>query len=92
MIAFIDITGDADELARYRAAVAATFAPFGGRYLVSGGDYEVLEGDRTPDRISVIEFPDLDAARDWNTSAAYQDIKRLRTRNTTGQRVIVAGV
>jgi len=92
MIAFIDITGDANELAAYRSAVAATFAPFGGRYLVSGGAYEVLEGARTPDRISVIEFPDTAAAHAWDGSSAYLAIKHLRTRNTAAERVIVEGV
>ena len=36
---------------------------YGGRYLVRGGESEVLEGERVPNRLVVLEFPDADTAR-----------------------------
>ena len=41
----------------YSAAVDATFAPFGGRYAVRGGQVTSLEGDPTKRVVSTIESP-----------------------------------
>jgi len=40
----------------------------------------------------VIGFPDLDAARAWYDSPAYQEILPLRTRNSDGVTLLVDGV
>ena len=52
---------------------------------------EVLEGE-WPGVLVVIGFPDLDAARAWYYSPAYQEILPLRTRNSDGVTLIVDGV
>ena len=41
----------------YRAEVSKLFAEHGGRYLVRGGEVEVLEGSHDGRRIIVFEFP-----------------------------------
>jgi pimeloyl-ACP methyl ester carboxylesterase len=50
-----------------------------------------LCGERTA-KLVVLEFPDMDAARGWYRSAAYQSIVRLRTDNADGDTVLVEGV
>ena len=40
----------------------------------------------------IVEFPDLDAARAWYASPAYQAILPLRTTHIEGDAVIVEGV
>ncbi len=92
MIAKVQLTGSAEELAEYRSKVAATLEPYGGRYLVRGGAVDVLEGDHTPGQIVVLEFPSVEAAHAWNDSDEYQRIAPLRIRNTDSERLIVAGV
>ncbi len=37
---------------------------FGGRYLTKIGTHELLEGDRRPNRVVVIEFPDTASVRE----------------------------
>jgi uncharacterized protein (DUF1330 family) len=75
----------------YIRNIDATLVPFGGRFLVHGGKTEVLEGPWTGHFI-VLEFPDMDAARGWYRSPAYQAIVRLRTENSQGDTVLVEGV
>ena len=50
-------------------------ARHGGRFIVRGGEMEVLEGDWDTRRIVVIEFPDMAAARGWYESEDYAPLK-----------------
>jgi len=63
---------------RYKAGSPGAVAAGGGRFLARGGALDVLEGDWDPPRLVLLEFPDLEAARRWYDSQAYQDVKRLR--------------
>ena len=75
----------------YLEKIDATLAPFGGRFIVHGGDVEVVENDR-PGHLIVIEFPDRRHVRDWYRSRAYQDILALRTGNSQSDVIFVEGV
>lgn len=65
---------DAETMGEYSKQVPATLEPFGGKFLVRGGQFEVTEGAWNPARVVVIEFPSLEHARDWYHSDAYQAI------------------
>lgn len=65
---------------------------FGGRYLVRGGAHEVLEGDWTPTRLVLFEFPDMASARALFISDDYAPLKALRQSCSTGHVVVVEGV
>ena len=69
---------DAEKFERYRAMVPATLEPFGGRYIVRGGDPETLEGGWVPKRVVILEFPDRDKAKQWLESDIYAEAKALR--------------
>jgi uncharacterized protein (DUF1330 family) len=79
------------EIVNYLEHIDATLRPFGGRFIVHGGEVEVLEGS-WPGHLVVIEFPDRASARAWYRSPAYQSIVRLRTDNSNGDVVLVDGV
>jgi uncharacterized protein (DUF1330 family) len=78
-------------IVEYLQRIDATLAPFGGRFLVHGGEVEVLEGT-WPGFLIVIEFPDLGRARAWYGSDAYQEIVALRTDNSQSDVILVDGV
>lgn len=78
-------------IVEYLQRIDASLKPFGGRYLVHGGNPEVLEGVFTGNLV-VIEFPDRVRAHAWYHSAAYQEILPLRTENSVGDTFIVDGV
>jgi uncharacterized protein (DUF1330 family) len=82
---------DAATYRDYVALVPGTLEPFGGRFLVRGGAHETLEGDWTPNRLIIVEFPSADHARRWHESDAYVAAMAIRQRSSTGSLVLVEG-
>jgi len=86
-----DIT-DPEQYEQYKAASPAAIAAGGGRFIVRGGEVAVLEGDWQPPRLVLLEFDDLEAARRWYASEAYQEAKKLREGAASFCAVAVQGV
>ncbi|MFF3254984.1 DUF1330 domain-containing protein [Actinacidiphila glaucinigra] len=80
-----------EEVFVYMESIQDTLDPFGGRFAVHGATVEVVEG-QWPGTIVLIEFPDMERARAWYRSDAYQEILPLRTRHLHGEVVLVDGV
>jgi uncharacterized protein (DUF1330 family) len=78
-------------IVEYLERIDATLAPFGGHFIVHGGDFELLEGS-WPGNLIVIEFPDREQARAWYDSPAYQAIVTLRTDNSASNVIMIDGV
>lgn len=78
-------------IVEYLHKIDATLEPFGGRFLVHGGDVEVIEND-WPGNLIIIEFPDRRHVREWYVSPAYQAILALRTENSHSDVVFADGV
>lgn len=85
-------THDRELMARYREATTPTVAACGGRFIVRGGVCETLEGDWSPERIVILEFPSVQHAKAWWSSEEYQEPKAMRQRAGRTQMVLVAGV
>jgi uncharacterized protein (DUF1330 family) len=79
------------EVLDYLARVQSTLDPFDGKFIVQGGQLEVLEGAWAGSAI-LLSFPDMTAARAWYQSAAYQEILHLRTDHLVGDVILVDGV
>lgn len=79
------------EIAEYIERIAATFAPYGGRFLVHGAQHETKEGS-WPGAVVVIGFPSIADARAWWDSPAYREIAPLRSRHIPGDIILVEGV
>ena len=90
-VAVIRETRFGDGIKEYLHRIDETLAPFSGRYRIHGGPYEPVEGAWSGDLV-VIEFPSMEQARAWYHSPAYQEIRPLRTDNTEGDVLLVAGV
>jgi uncharacterized protein (DUF1330 family) len=90
VIVDIDIH-DAVGYEEYKRLAASTVTAHGGRYLARGGATHVLEGDRVPHRLVVLEFPTVAKARRWWDSPEYQPIKRIRQRCARTEMVVVEG-
>jgi uncharacterized protein (DUF1330 family) len=86
-----DVT-DPEQYEQYKAASPGAIAAGGGRFLVRGGELAVLEGDWRPPRLVMLEFEDLEAAKRWYESEAYQQAKKLREGAASFRAVAVQGV
>jgi uncharacterized protein (DUF1330 family) len=62
----------------YLRQVVPMIERHGGRYLTKAGTHEVLEGEWRPNRVVIIEFPDMAAIRAWYGSPEYQPLIALR--------------
>ncbi len=80
-----------EEVIEYLRRIDATLAPFNGRFISHGKTPEVVEGE-WPGHLVLIEFPDMEQARGWYESSAYQAILPLRTRNSEGSAILLEGV
>jgi uncharacterized protein (DUF1330 family) len=72
--------------------VPATLVPFGGRFVVRGGQTEVLEGEWRPARLVLLEFPSVERARAWWNSPEYAEARALRQATSIGTLIILEGV
>lgn len=75
----------------YRPLAAASIERFGGRFVVRGGNVDLLEGEPQPERIVVIEFPDVETARRWYRSEGYQRALKIRQSASRGRVMLVEG-
>ena len=89
-VAELDTTNPAG-MEPYRAAVPATIAQYGGRYVTRGGATQLVEGGPEPKRIVILEFADTAAVKRWYHSPEYQKILPMRLNNSTGRAFIVEG-
>ncbi|MSR61813.1 MAG: DUF1330 domain-containing protein [Planctomycetes bacterium] len=75
----------------YKRLAAPSVTAFGGRYLVRGGALTTLEGDWTPGRFVVLEFPTAARAKEWWNSDLYHPIKAIRQATASSKMLLIEG-
>ncbi|MDA1331329.1 MAG: DUF1330 domain-containing protein [Proteobacteria bacterium] len=83
---------DPEGYEEYRAAVGASLAKYGAKFLVRGGKIENIEGDWIPQRLIMTEFPDMETIHQWYASKEYQAAKKLRKDTAVFNMVAMTGV
>lgn len=76
----------------YRSRTADVIAQYGGRFLVRGGNVEVIEGDPGISRLVILEFPSVEDAHRFYESPEYQAILPDRLNNATSTLFVAEGV
>jgi uncharacterized protein (DUF1330 family) len=95
MAAFVIVEVEVTDPVRYeeyKRLAAATVARHGGRYVVRGGKADTLEGDWQPQRIVVLEFPTVEAAKAWWGSEDYAPAKKLRHATARSRMIVIEGM
>jgi uncharacterized protein (DUF1330 family) len=65
------VVTNAAKLEEYRTKVGPMMAKYGACYLTKGGSHKMPEGGHwSPERVVIIEFPDMDSLNAWYTSAS----------------------
>lgn len=80
---------DAGGFDEYVRAVSAILQKYDGRYLVRRQPVEVLEGEWTPTRLTVIEFPSKTRAKEFYDSQEFREIVGLRFKSARTNLVLV---
>ena len=91
LIADTNVT-DPQRYEEYKRQVKPLIERFGGSYVVRGGPHDVLEGDWTPTRLVVLEFPDMASLRAWYDSPEYAPLKVLRQGAAESRLIAVEGL
>ena len=89
----VDITvRDAGRYEEYKRLAPPSIEQYGGRYIARGGSTQSLEGAWKPQRLVILEFPSVDAARRWWESPEYAEAKALRQAVATTDMVLIEGL
>lgn len=76
----------------YKKLTPASLLPYGGKFIVRGGNAELIEGKDQPKRIVILEFENSERAKAWWNSPEYADAKKLRQSTAETRMVLVEGV
>lgn len=87
----INVT-DPEGYAQYKELAPASIAAYGGKYLARGGKTEVLEGDWSPTRLVILQFPSMDRAKQWLDSVEYSTARALRHKTAKSNMVVIEGL
>jgi len=77
---------------KYKKQAAATVEQYGRKYIVRGGACETLEGDWQPNRIVVLQFDNMEAAKAWLSSPEYVGPRKQRHRTAKTRMILVEGL
>lgn len=84
---------DPEAYEKYKALARPLVEKNGGIYRARGGDMDVVENELwTPTRIVVLEFSDMQSARNFLNSEDYAPVKAIRNANAECTTVIIDGI
>ena len=76
----------------YKAMATASIKKYGGKYIVRGGNSELIEGDQPLHRIVILEFESMEQGLAWYHSEDYKEGRELRNAITESRMYIVEGL
>ena len=76
----------------YKRLAAPTVELYGGKYIARGGKTETLEGDWSPTRLVILQFDNMEQAKNWLNSTEYSEARALRHETATSNMVAIEGV
>jgi len=83
---------DAEKWKDFSQRLRPLLAAAGATYLVRGGVPKVHEGDWSPQRLSILEFPSKQALEDFYEGSAYQRLIAMRQEFSSARFVSVDGL
>jgi len=90
LVANVIIT-DPGRYTEYREKVQGIIAQYGGKYVVRAGAVHPLEGKLGIERMIMLEFESMDAARRFYESPEYAPLLKLRKETTQSQVAFIEG-
>jgi uncharacterized protein (DUF1330 family) len=90
IIAHVRVTNP-EQYEEYRQLSSHALHSHEAEICVRGGASETLEGDWAPERMVVLKFPSMEAARAFNTSTEYGQARAARQGAAIMQMILVEG-
>ena len=90
IIANVNVTNP-EQYEDYKRLSTIAMKAHGAEVCVRGGKVEVLEGDWAPDRLVMLKFPSVDAAKAFNNSVEYDAARQARQGIAVMRMVLVEG-
>ena len=91
IIANVQVTNPT-QYEEYKKWSSEAMKAHGAEVCVRGGKVEVLEGDWHPERIVILKFPDVEAAKKFNSSPEYSKARASRQGAAIMRMIVVEGV
>ncbi len=84
------IITDPVKFEEYKVKASPTVLSYGGRYLTKVGSHKFPENPHwKPERVLIIEFPDMKRFNAWYTSPEYQPLIALRKQSTDEKDMVI---
>ena len=64
---------------------------FGGKYLIRGGAFEIMEGQWPAERTTIVEFESFDKAKEFYNSLEYNEAKKVRQESADTDFILIEG-
>ena len=90
IIAKVNVT-DWDQYKEYTKVTPGIIEQYGGKFIARGGEIVTLEGPEDKDRIVLLEFPSMEAAKAFYNSDEYKTAKEIRAGAATATFILVEG-
>lgn len=91
ILANVQVTNPA-QYEEYKKFSSVAMQTYGAEVCIRGGKVEVIEGDWTPERVVLLKFPSVEAARAFNDSPEYALARQARQGAAVMRMVLVEGV
>jgi uncharacterized protein (DUF1330 family) len=91
ILANITVTNP-EQYEEYKKLSSVAMKAHGAEVCTRGGEVEVLEGDWKPDRVVLLKFPSVEAARKFNDSVEYAVARKSRQGAAVMRMVLIEGV
>jgi uncharacterized protein (DUF1330 family) len=91
ILANITVTNP-EQYEEYKKLSSAAMKAHGAELCVRGGKVEILEGDWQPERVVLLKFPSVEAARRFNESVEYGAARKSRRGAAVMRMVLIEGV
>ena len=91
IIADVDVTNP-EQYEEYKKLSTIAMKAHGAEVCIRGGKVDVLEGGWSPQRVILLKFPSIEAARKFNDSPEYAAARQSRQGAALMRMVLVEGV
>ena len=82
---------DSDLFQEYPPLSSIAMEKYGGKYLIRGGKFEVLEGEWSVDRTTVVEFESYEKAKECYQSLEYSKARDVREKSAESDFILIEG-